>query len=451
MVSKIRADLKKVLSRRKDLIMDERFDVLRKYNFWEGNRPAVGYIRTEYTDKIYSYSGKNRLIKVLAGQRRVGKSYILRQIALKLMENGVDCKNIFFVNCELFEFGFIQNYKDLDDLVKLYRKELNPQGRIYIFIDEVQNVREWERIVNSYSQDYIDEYEVFISGSNLKMLSGELATLLSGRYICFEIFPFSFTEYIGITDKRQSKQSYEEYMASGGLPELFILPEHELKRNYISAVKDTVLLRDIIQRYSIKDARLLEDIFVYLVNNASNLVSISNITNYFKSNGRKTSYDTVAAYIGYIEDAYLVHRAERYNIRGKETIAGNCKYYVNDLSFNNYLYQGFGYGASYHLENLIYIELIRQEFDVYVGSIKGKEVDFVAIKGDRTIYVQVTLMLVDKQTIEREYSALEAIDDSYEKMVVSLDSTTLFSRGGIRHIQAWNLTNQLEQGGRNDI
>lgn len=424
--------------------MDERSDVLRKYNFWEGNRPAVGYIRTEYTDKIYSYSGKNRLIKVLVGQRRVGKSYILRQIALKLMENGVDCKNIFFVNCELFEFGFIQNYKDLDDLVKLYRKELNPQGRIYIFIDEVQNVREWERIVNSYSQDYIDEYEVFISGSNSKMLSGELATLLSGRYICFEIFPFSFTEYIGITDKRQSKQSYEEYMASGGLPELFILPEHELKRNYISAVKDTVLLRDIIQRYSIKDARLLEDIFVYLVNNASNLLSISNITNYFKSNGRKTSYDTVAAYIGYIEDAYLVHRAERYNIRGKETIAGNCKYYVNDLSFNNYLYQGFGYGASYQLENLIYIELIRQGFDVYVGSIKGKEVDFVAIKGDRTIYVQVTLMLVDKQTIEREYSALEAIDDSYEKMVVSLDSTTLFSRGGIRHIQAWNLTNQLE-------
>lgn len=424
--------------------MDERFDVLRKYNFWEGNRPAVGYIRTEYTDKIYSYSGKNRLIKVLVGQRRVGKSYILRQIALKLMENGVDCKNIFFVNCELFEFGFIQNYKDLDDLVKLYRKELNPLGRIYIFIDEVQNVREWERIVNSYSQDYIDEYEVFISGSNSKMLSGELATLLSGRYICFEIFPFSFTEYIGITDKRQSKQSYEEYMASGGLPELFILPEHELKRNYISAVKDTVLLRDIIQRYSIKDARLLEDIFVYLVNNASNLLSISNITNYFKSNGRKTSYDTVAAYIGYIEDAYLVHRAERYNIRGKETIAGNCKYYINDLSFNNYLYQGFGYGAGYQLENLIYIELIRQGFDVYVGSIKGKEVDFVAIKGDRTIYVQVTLMLVDKQTIEREYSALEAIDDSYEKMVVSLDSTTLFSRGGIRHIQAWNLTNQLE-------
>lgn len=423
--------------------MDERFEILKKYNFWGETKPATGYLRTAYTDKIYSYSSKNRLIKVLVGQRRVGKSYILRQLAMKFIGNGVDSKNILFINRELSEFNFIQTDNDLDDLVKRYRKELNPQGRIYLFIDEVQGIQDWERIINSYSQDYVDEYEVFISGSNSKMLSGELATLLSGRYICFDILPFSFTEYVGIRGKECNKQSYEEYMASGGLPELFVLPEPELKRNYISAVKDTVLLRDIIQRYTIRDARLLEDVFVYLVNNASNLLSITNVTNFLKSSGRKTSYDTVAAYIGYIEDTYLVHRAERYNIRGKETIAGNCKYYLNDLSFNNYLYQGFGYGAGYQLENLVYLELLRNGFDVYVGSIKGKEVDFVAIKGDRTIYIQVTLMLIDKQTIEREYSALEAIDDSYEKFVVSLDSTQLFSRGGIRHIQAWDLYNQL--------
>lgn len=419
--------------------MNERFEILKRYNFWGENKIPAGYFRAEYTDRIYSYCGKNRLIKVLVGQRRVGKSYILRQLATRLIENGVDCKNILFINCELSEFRFIHTDVDLYNLVKLYRKELNPQGRIYIFIDEVQNINDWERAVNSYSQDYVDEYEVFISGSNSKMLSGELATLLSGRYICFEILPFSFSEYVGITGKEHNKQSYEEYMAGGGLPELFYLPEPELKRNYISAVKDTVLLRDIIQRYTIRDAKLLEDIFVYLVNNASNMLSISNITNYFKSSGRKTTYDTVAAYIGYIEDTYLVHRAERYNIRGKETIAGNCKYYLNDLSFNNYLYQGFGYGAGYQLENLVYLELLRSGFDVYVGSIKGKEVDFVAIKGDRTIYVQVALMLSDAQTIEREYSALESIRNSYEKFVVSLDSTRLFSRGGIRHVQAWNL------------
>jgi predicted AAA+ superfamily ATPase len=177
------------------------------------------------------------------------------------VESGVDTENIFFVNCELADFDFIKTYKDLDELFKLYKARVKPQGRIYLFIDEVQNIEGWERIVNSYSQDYMDEYELFISRSNSNMLSGELATLLSGRYVCFEISPFSFKEYIGITRKEQTKQSFVAYMNSGGMPELFVLPDDELKRNYISAVKDTVLLRDIIQRYNIKDARLLEEIF----------------------------------------------------------------------------------------------------------------------------------------------------------------------------------------------
>ncbi|MDD4032170.1 MAG: ATP-binding protein [Bacteroidales bacterium] len=422
--------------------MDEKFEVLKNYNLWGDNTLSLGYTRTEYTDKIYAYKG-NRLIKVLVGQRRVGKSFILRQLASRLVGNGVDKKNIFFVNCELVDFNFLKTYQDLDELFKVYKARIKPQGRIYLFIDEVQNIEGWERVVNSYSQDYVKEYEVFISGSNSKMLSGELATLLSGRYVSFEIFPFSFREYMGITQKEQTKQSFMEYMGSGGMPELFMLPEPELKRNYISAVKDTVLLRDIIQRHNIKDARLLEDIFVYLVNNASNLLSVRNISNYFKSSGRKTSYDTVAAYIGYIEDAYLVHRVERYNIKGKETIAGNVKYYVNDLSFNNYLYQGFGYGSGYMLENLVYLELARHGFDIYVGNIKGKEVDFVSIKGDRILYVQSTFMLTDRDTIEREYSALEVIDDNYEKIVVSLDDIALPSKGGIKHIQAWRLNEVL--------
>lgn len=428
--------------------MNDKFDwfkKLKKYNFWGNNLPSAGFIRSEYTDKIYSYRG-NRLVKVLVGQRRAGKSYILRQLALKLIESGVDKKNIFFVNRELSDFDFLQTYKDLDELFKLYKAELNPRGRIYLFLDEVQNIEGWERLVNSYSQDYVDENELFISGSNSTMLSGELATLLSGRYVTFEVFPFHFTEYIGITNKGQTKQSFIDYMNSGGMPELFMLPDQELKRNYISALKDTVLLRDIIQRHNIKDARLLEDIFVYLVNNASNLLSIRNISNYFKSNGRKTSYDTVAAYIGYIEDAYLVYRVERYNIKGKETIAGNCKYYINDLSFNNYLYHGFGYGAGYLLENIVYLELARQGFDVYVGNIKNKEVDFVAIKGDRVLYIQSAYLLFDKTTIEREYSALEAINDSFEKIVISLDDITLPLRGGIKHVQAWNFEYEINVG-----
>lgn len=423
--------------------MDEYFESLKKYNLWGGNTPQNGFIREEYTNKIYSYTG-NRLIKVLIGQRRVGKSYILRQLSAKLVENGVNKNNIFFVNRELSDFDFIKTHKDLDTLFKLYKEKINPSGRIYLFIDEIQNIDGWEIFVNSYSQDYIDDYELFISGSNSKMLSGELATLLSGRYVSFQILPLSFGEFIGISGREKNRQSYIEYMQSGGLPELFQLSNDEVKRNYISALKDTVLLKDIIQRHSIKDTRLLEDIFNYLVNNASNLISVRNISNYFRSSGRKTSYDTVSAYIGFIEDTYLVYRAERYNIKGKETIAGNCKYYINDLSFNNFLYKGFGYGAGYLLENLVYLELIRFGFDVYVGSIRDKEVDFVAIKGDRTIYLQSTYSLSDAQTINREYSALESINDNFEKFIVSLDDIALPSKEGIRNIQAWNLAEILK-------
>ena len=232
-------------------------------------------------------------------------------------------------------------------------------------------------------------------------------------------------------------------MADGGYPELVHFQSSDVKRNYISGLKDTVLLKDIIRRYTIRDVRLLEDLFAYLVNNSSNLLSVANITNFIKSKGRKTSYDTVSLYLGYIEEVYLAHRALRYNIKGKEILSGSCKYYMNDLSFKNYLYAGFGYGAGYLLENLVYLDLLRHGYDVYVGSIKDKEVDFVAIKNDRIIYVQATYMLVDEQTIEREYAPLESIADNYEKVVVSLDDLKLPSRKGITHVRAWELSQML--------
>ena len=422
--------------------MDDRFKTLEKYNLWGGNDFPTGCKRQDYLDRILSYTG-NRLIKVLVGQRRVGKSYLLRQLASHLANSGVNPRNIFFINCELSAFYFLKTNEDLDSLFNLYLKQINPQGRIYLFIDEIQNVEGWERFANSYSQDYTAEYELFISGSNSKMLSGELATLLAGRYVEFAIYPFSYTEFLGITQKENNKVHYLEYMQSSGMPELYHLSQPEVQRNYISALKDTVLLRDIIQRQNIKDAKLLEDIFVYLVNNASNLISIRNITNYFKSSGRKTSYDTIASYISYIEDTFLVHKVEKYQIKGKETIAGNCKYYINDLGFNNYLYQGFGYGIGYKLENLIYLDLLRAGYQIYVGSIKNKEVDFVAIKGERVIYLQSTYLLIDKETIEREYASLEAIEDNYEKIVVSLDDLPLPSKEGIKHVQAWNLSHAI--------
>ena len=418
--------------------MEEKFAALEKYNFWKGNVPEPGFYRKDYTDKIFDYTG-NKLVKVLVGQRRTGKSYILRQIAQRLIESGVNPMNIFYVNKEFTDFDFISDYKDLEELLKLYREIVKPESKVWLFLDEVQSISGWEHFVNSYSQDFVESYEIFISGSNSKMLSMELATLLSGRYVNFEVFPFSYAEYTGITKKEVKKSSYIDYMESGALPELFVLPNDETKRNYISAIKDTVLLRDIIQRHSIKDPKLLEDVFVYLVNNASNLVTILKIVNYFKSNGRKTTYDTVANYIGYIEDTFMIHKVERYDIRGKETISGNCKYYINDLSFKNYLYPGFGYGLGYKLENMVYLDLRRAGYEVYVGAMRDKEVDFVAQKGDRLIYIQSAYLLVDEQTILREYAPLEAIGDNYEKAVVSLDDISLPSNKGIRHIQAWKL------------
>jgi len=416
--------------------MEEKFNAIRKYNFWDEKTLELGYYRADYAGKIFAYTG-NRLVKVLIGQRRTGKSYILRQLANNLINSGIKRKNILYVNKEYTDFDFIANYIDLDNFVKFYKKQLGVSGKIYLLMDEIQNISGWEHFVNSYSQDFVDEYEIFISGSNSNMLSGELATLLSGRYVEFEIFPFSFSEYLGILQKEKSKQNFIEYMESGGLPELFNLQTDEIKRNYISAIKDTVFLRDIIQRYNIKEPKLLEDIFVFLVNNAANLVSITNVVNYFKSLGRKTTYDTVSAYIGYMEDSFLVHKSERYDIRGKDTISGNSKYYINDLAYKNYLYTGFGYGIGYKLENLVYLNLKRAGFKVYTGVFRNKEVDFVALKNDSVLYVQATYLMMDESTIEREYSPLESISDNYEKIVVSLDDIQFPQKNGIKHEQIW--------------
>jgi uncharacterized protein len=418
--------------------MEEFYSLFKNYNFWDKNVPKLGYLRQEYLNKILQYCN-NSLVKVLVGQRRSGKSYLLRQIAYKFIQEGVPAKNIFFINKEFIEFDDVKDYKDLDQLIKEYKKKLKPNGKIYLFIDEVQNIHQWERLINSYSQNFAESYEIFISGSNSKMLSGELATLLSGRYINFEIFPFSYTEFLGFKELTSNKDSYLTYLQSGGLPELFSLPNEETKQHYVSAVKDTVLLRDVIQRHAIKEPKLLEDLFIYVVNTASNLMSLNNITNYFKSKGRKTTYDTIATYLGYIEDTFLIHKVDRFDIRGKETIAGNVKYYCNDLAYKNFLFSGFAYGTGYVLENLVYLELRRSGYQVFVGVLPNKEVDFVAKKADRIIYVQSAYLLNDETTTNREYAALEAISDHYEKIIISLDDIKFSTKNGIKHIQAWDL------------
>src|SRR5574344_171543 len=422
--------------------MSEKIQILSKYNIWGDANFDLGYVRNDYINLLSSSSG-NRLIKVIVGQRRVGKSYLLRQMAKHLIDIGINKKNIFFVNREFRDFGFLENESDLNDLFTAYIKEVKPKGKVYIFIDEIQNIYGWETFVNSYSQDYTTECELFISGSNSKMLSGELATLLSGRYIKFQIYPFSYNEYLGLKKMKRSHSSFAEYINAGGLPELYHLSSEEIKDNYIVSLKDTILLRDIIKRYKVNDANLLEDIFIYICNNASNLLSVNNITNYFKSKGRKCSFETVSSYISYIEEAFLIYRVEKYNISGKEVVSGTCKYYVNDLSFRNYLYRGFVYGLGYQLENIVFLDLLRAGYSVYTGNTRDKEIDFVAINGDRTIYIQCAYLLADEGTVRREYAPLESIKDNFEKYVVSMDDFTLPSNNGILHIQAWNLSDKI--------
>lgn len=418
--------------------MIEIINSIRKYNFWDSNPIDLGFPRTSYTDKIGQYVD-NKLVKVLVGQRRAGKSYILRQIASRLISEGVKSENILYINKEYMELATLRSAVELEQLYKAYREALKPIGKVYVFIDEIQYIEEWERFVNSHSQDFAEPCELFISGSNSNLLSGELATLLSGRYVEFEIFPFSFPEFCGISGLEINSVSYRKFLQSGALPELFNLPNDEMKQNYVSSIKDTVMLRDIVGRYNVKDVKLLDDLFVYLVNTASNLISITNIINFFASKKRKTNYETLSSYVNYLENSFLVHRAERYNIKGKDTISGNSKYYLNDLAYRNYLYAGYGYGIGYLLENAVFLSLQRAGYQVYVGTIKDAEVDFVAIKGDKRLYLQVTLQLTEEKTIEREYRSLKLIEDNFDKYVVSMDDYKIPTNEGIEHISAWNL------------
>ncbi len=205
------------------------------------------------------------------------------------------------------------------------------------------------------------------------------------------------------------------------------------------------MLRDIVGRYNIKDVNLLDDLFVYLVNTASSIISITNIINFFASKHRKTNYETLSSYINYLENSFLIHRAERYNIKGKDTISGNCKYYLNDLSYRNYLYSGYGYGIGYLLENAVYLSLRHAGYKVYVGTIKNTEIDLVAIKGERKMYLQVTMQLTEEQTTEREYRSLKLIEDNFDKFVVSMDDYKIPTNEGIEHISAWNLDDMLHE------
>lgn len=415
------------------------FDKIRKYNTWEGVQCNLGFERETYLEKMKGYVG-NRLVKVFVGQRRSGKSYIMRQIINYLISTkGVAQTNIFYLNKEFTAFDEISTNQQLEELFEYYKTELNVSGKIYIFLDEVQNITGWERFVNSYSQDIVSEYELFISGSNSKLLSGELATLLSGRYVEFEIMPFSLFEIASYQNIEISKEFFVDYLKTGGLPELLNLENEEIKRHYIEDLKNTIVLRDVVQRNRVKDIVLLEDIFKFIMVNIGSLTSLANIVRYFKGKQRKTNYETLSTYVGYLLETFVVHEVERYNIRGKQVLGGIRKYYINDLAFKNYTFGFYPTDIGCNLENFVYLQLRRMGYKVSVGVLENKEIDFIAQKAGKIIYCQVAYLLTDQKTIDREFGNLLSIKDNHEKYVVSMDDISYSDYEGIKHIRPWEL------------
>lgn len=422
--------------------MNDCFNELTLSNYWNGRLPEAGFIRRSYTNRIFGYIG-NKLIKLLVGQRGAGKSYLLRQIMLHLLDEGVSARNILYINRSFTDSGFISGREGLEELLSTYRERIHPVGKIYIFIEEIQNIIGWEEFVYSHSQDYVNSSELFISGSGREMLPCDAEGVPDRHYVSFEVFPFSYAEYRERAREEASGKSYAAYMEGCSLPRLSALSTEDVKWNYVSSIKDTALFRDIVQQYRVKDPRLFEDVLIYLVAHLSELVSVTNLVTHFNSQQRKTSYDTIANYISYLENTFLIHRVERCQVRSKEVVLGSCRYYINDWAFMRFLYPFFVREQDTKFKNHVYLELRRAGYAVYVGVHRNKVIDFLAQKGDRIIYIQCVCALDNELTMQSLYASLEAIQDNYEKWIVSLDNVALPSKEGIRHIQVWKLAEML--------
>lgn len=417
----------------------EVLEKMAKYNPWGGSVQATGYERREYLVKITPYMG-TRLVKVLVGQRRSGKSYLMRQVIRFLnQQKKVDPRNIFYLNKEYTAFDEIRTHSDLEALFLCYKKEMQVNGKIFLFLDEVQDISSWELFVNSYAQDFTEDYELVVSGSNSRLLSGEMATLLSGRYVEMEIFPFSYFEFAEVKEMLPGKESYLEYLKTGGLPEMLQLEGEEMRRGYLTGLKNTVILRDIVERYTIRDLPQLEEIFKFLMSNIGSLTSVSNIVSYFKSRQKKSNYETVSAYIRYLTDAFLFHQADRYHLKGKQVLGGSSKYYLNDLAFKNILLGVLPTDLGHHLENLVYLQLKSRGYDVRVGILNNMEIDFVAQKSGIVLYFQVCYQLNSDQIFRREFGNLFQINDNHPKYVISLDDVKFTNYEGIVHLRPWEL------------
>ncbi|MCL1816161.1 MAG: ATP-binding protein [Clostridiales bacterium] len=388
--------------------------------------------REAYMSRIRPFIG-NELIKVLTGIRRSGKSVMLELIQNELITQGV------------FDSQFIKyNFEDMNNMrlckAEALHKEVTRRisdigGKVYLFFDEIQEVLEWEKCVNSLRVEF--DCDIYITGSNAKLLSGELATYLAGRYVEFIIYPFSFGEflqlYISVFPKAQTQEVFTRYLTLGGMPYLANLRyEDTPSQIYLRDLFNSVVLKDIIKRNKIRDADLLERVIAYIFASVGTTFSATSISKYFKSEKRVAAPETIMNYISYCQDAFLIYQVARQDLQGKRLLAINEKYYAADHGIREAVYGGNIKDINLILENIVYMELLRRGYKITVGKAGAKEIDFVCEKKRQKLYVQVSYLLASEETIRREFGAYDTIQDSFPKYVVSLDEFDM-SREGIKH------------------
>lgn len=401
--------------------------------------------RTKYLGKIEKFLGKP-VIKVLSGMRRVGKSSILKSVIQNLVtsEQYVS-EDIFYLNKESYEWDHIRTYHDLMKLFLAFEKKVQHK-KILVAIDEIQDIEEWERFVRSIFADRQEGIDIIITGSNSTLLSGELATFLTGRYVEFEIFPLDFEEYTLFRNEKATDALFMEYLRYGWLPGIIRMwRDEENIYEYLHGIYSTILLKDIVRHFGLRNVAFFEDLYRYLFSNIGSVFSAKSISDYLLSQKIKLSPETILTYLEYGQKAYLIHLTKAEDPATKKYFEIYNKYYVSDIGLRNSL---IGWNPARDigkvLENFVYLELIRAGYSVRIGRLKnGKEVDFVAEKWGIIKYFQVTYKLWEETTIEREYSALESLDDHWEKYVVSMDQMSFGVRNGIKHIHTTDLNTVL--------
>lgn len=371
-------------------------------------------------------------IKVITGVRRCGKTVLLKQIIDELENRGIASENIIYMSFESSKYKNIRNDDDLDEFI--FSKTNNLNGKIYLLFDEIQKVKNWEVSLNSYRVDL--ECDIYITGSNLQLLSGELATLISGRYISINMLPFSFKELIQYYDEIHENideiQLFEQYLSYGGFPGLLNY-ENEEKEKYLHDLYSTIVLNDILYKNKVKDLDLLEILMEFMISNIGQLFSANSISKYIKNENRKTTPHTIINYMDYARNAFIFYQIKRENIKQKKKLLISDKYYLVDSGFY-FIFNGStqrNWGQL--LENIVFLELIRQGYSITIGKIQDLEVDFVCRKANQIKYIQVSQSILDENTRKREFKSLEKISDSYPKYVISMDSFD-FSANGIIHL-----------------